>query len=53
MQTEEANEGDVRDLGLIPRSGRPSGVGNGNPLQNSWTEETGRLQSLVQRLCHD
>ena len=37
--------------GLIPGSGRSSGEGNGNPLQyscleNPWTEESGRLQSI-------
>ena len=30
----------------IPRWGRPPGGGNGNPLQNSWTEEPGELQSV-------
>ena len=29
------NEGDARDRGSIPRSGRYPGVGNGNPLQYS------------------
>ena len=28
-----ANEGDVRDMGLIPWSGRSPGGGHGNPLQ--------------------
>ena len=28
-----AKAGDARDLGLIPGSGRSTGVGNGNPLQ--------------------
>ena len=28
-----ANAGDARDMGLIPESGKSSGVGNGNPLQ--------------------
>ena len=28
-----ANEGDVRDAGSVPESGRPSGRGHGNPLQ--------------------
>ena len=28
-----ANAGDSGDEGLIPRSGRSPGVGNGNPLQ--------------------
>ena len=30
-----ANAGDVRDVGLIPGSGRSSGVGTGDPLQYS------------------
>ena len=30
-----ANAGDVRDLDLIPGSGRAPGEGNGNPLQYS------------------
>ena len=33
-----ANEGDARDAGSIHGSGRSSGVGNGNPLQNSCLE---------------
>ena len=38
-------------MGLIPGLGRPSGGGNGNPLQyscleNPWTEEPGGLQSM-------
>ena len=28
-----ANAGDIRDMGLIPVSGRSPGGGNGNPLQ--------------------
>ena len=40
------------DLGSIPESGRSPGRGNDNPLQhsclgNSWTEESGRLQSIA------
>ena len=30
-----ANAGDIRNMGLIPGSGRSPGVGNGNPLQYS------------------
>ena len=30
-----ANTRDVRDMGLIPGSGRSAGEGNGNPLQRS------------------
>ena len=28
-----ANAGDIRDVGVIPGSGRSPGEGNGNPLQ--------------------
>ena len=35
-----ANAGDARDMGLIPGSGRPPGVGNGNPLQYSCLENS-------------
>ena len=42
---------DARDRGLISGLGRPSRIGNGNPLQNSclensMPEETGTLQSM-------
>ena len=30
-----ASEGDLRDIGWIPGSGRSPGEGNGNPLQYS------------------
>ena len=33
-----ADPGDIRDIGLIPRSGRSPGEGNGNPLQYSCLE---------------
>ena len=33
-----ANAGDIRDLGLIPGSGRSPGRGHGNPLQYSCLE---------------
>ena len=35
-----ANAGDVRDMGLIPGSGRSLGVGNGKPLQYSCVEHS-------------
>ena len=35
-----ANTGDTRDMNLIPGSGRPLGVGNGNPLQYSFLENS-------------
>ena len=47
------------DTDLIPGSERSPGEGNGNPLQyscleNPWTEEPGRLQSMgSQRVRHD
>ena len=33
-----ANAGDIRDVGLIPGSGRSSGGGSDNPLQDSCLE---------------
>ena len=33
-----ANAGDIRDLGLIPQSGRSPGGGHGNSLQSSCLE---------------
>ena len=47
------------DLGSVPRSGRSSGEGNGNPLQylcleNPVDREAGRLQSMgSQKVTHD
>ena len=43
-----ANIGDLKDVGLIPGSGRSSGEENGNPLRDSCLEnsrdrETGGL----------
>ena len=44
-----ANAGDIRDLGLIPGSGRSPGEGHGNLLSHilawriPWTEEPGGL----------
>ena len=38
VKNSPANAGDIRDTGLIPRSGRFLGVGNGNPLKNSCLE---------------
>ena len=53
-----ANAG-VRDEGLIPGSGRSSGLGNGNPLQYSGLEnpmDRGAWQAMVHaivRVRHD
>ena len=46
-----ANAGDVKDMGLIPGSGRSPGGGHGSPLsilawRIPWTEEPGELQSM-------
>ena len=46
-----AHAGDVGDTGLILRLGGSLGGGHGNPLQyscleNPWSEEPGRLQSI-------
>jgi len=35
-----ANAGDIRDVGLIPGSGRSPGGGNGTPLQYSCLENS-------------
>ena len=54
-----ANAGDARDAGLTPRSGRSPGEGNGTHSSTlawriPWTEEPGRLQSIVlQRVRHN
>ena len=41
-----ANAGDVRDVGLIPGSGRSLGGGHGNPLQYSCLENPHGQRSL-------
>ena len=48
-----ANAGDIRDMSLIPGSGRSPGRGNGNPLQYSCLEnpmDWGALQTTVHRV---
>ena len=35
-----ANGGDIRNVGLIPGSGRSPGGGHGNPLQYSYMENS-------------
>ena len=42
-----ANAGDIRDMGLIPGSGRSPGGGHGNPLQYSSLENIHELRSLA------
>ena len=49
-----ANEGDVRDEGLIPGSGRSPGVGNSNPFQYSCLENStdrGDWQAIDHRVA--
>ena len=41
-----ANAGDSRDEGLIPGSGRPPGVGNGNPLLHSCLDKNKKLATI-------
>ena len=49
-----ANVGEVRDKGLIPRSGRSPGEGHGNPLQYSLLEnpkDRGGRQAVVHKVA--
>ena len=49
-----ANAGDIRDIGLIPGSGRSPGEGNGNPLQYSCLENSvdrGAWGTIVHRVA--
>ena len=49
-----ANTGDVRDVGLIPGSGRFPGEGHGNPLQYSCLEnpmDKGAWRATVHRVA--
>ena len=49
-----ANAGDLKDVGLIPGSGRSSGEGNGNPIQFSCLEnplDTGAWWATVHRVA--
>ena len=51
VKTLPANEEDLRDSGLIPRSGRSPGGGHGKPLQYSYLEnpmDRGAWQAIVQ-----
>ena len=51
-----ADAGDIRDAGSIPGLGRPSGRGNGNPLQSSCLEnlmDRGDCQATVHRVAKD
>ena len=49
-----ANAGDIRDVGLIPGSGRAPGGGHGNPLQYSCLEnplDRGAWRATVHRVA--
>ena len=49
-----ANAGDVRNVGLIPGSGRFSGGGHGKPLQYSYLErpmEREDWQAIIHRVA--
>ena len=49
-----ASAGDLRDMGLIPGSGRSPGGGHGNPLQYSCLEnplDRGAWQAVVHRVA--
>ena len=51
-----ANAGDWRDVGLIPESGRSSGEGHGNPVQDSCLEnpmDRGTWRATVCRVRHN
>ena len=56
VKNPSANARDIRDVDLIPGSGRLSRGGNGNPLawRIPWIEKSSRLQSIVsQRVGND
>ena len=60
VKNRPANAGDIREVGLIPASGRSPGVGNATPLQHPCLENSlGRgawqaTQSMgSQRVGHD
>ena len=49
-----ANVGDIRDVGLIPGSGKSPGEGNGNPFQYPCLENSmdgGAWHSTVHRIA--
>ena len=47
VKNPSANAGDIRDMGLIPGSGRSPGGGHGNPLQYSCLENPQGQRRLV------
>ena len=54
VEDSPANAEDVRDVGLIPGSGRSPGGGRGNPLQHSCLEnpmDRGAWEAIVHRVA--
>ena len=54
VKSPPASAGDIRDMGLIPGSGRSSGRGNDNPLQYSCLEnplDRGAWQAIFHRVA--
>ena len=47
VKNPSANAGDIKDMGLIPGSGRSPGGGHGNPLQYSCLENPHVQRSLA------
>ena len=50
VKNQPANAGDIRGAGSIPRLGRSSGGGYGNPLQYSCLKNQGRLKGYSNRV---
>ena len=53
VKTPPANAEDIRDMGLVPGSGRCPGGGHGNPLQYSCLQnpmDRGAWQVIVHRV---
>ena len=53
VKSPPANSGDIRDMGLIPVSGRSPGGGHGNPVQYSCLEnpmDRGAWRAAVHRV---
>ena len=56
VKNPSANAGDIRDMGLIPGSGHSPGLGNGNPLQYSYMENSmgrGAWWATVHKNCKE
>ena len=54
VEDSPANAEDIRDVGLIPGSGRSAGGGCGNPLQNTCLEnpmDRGAWRAAVHRVA--